>query len=50
MTVYVLMVWLYGAGAPLILDAYESREQCIAVATVQSAKPGRIATCFVEPD
>lgn len=45
MTLFLLMVWISGAGAPLIFDAYPSREQCQAVAMVHNAKPGRMAVC-----
>jgi hypothetical protein len=45
MTVYVLMVWLAGAGAPMVFDAYKTLDACQAVAVVHSAKPNRIAVC-----
>jgi hypothetical protein len=45
MTVYVLIVWLAGAHAPLMFDAYESKEACQAVAVVHSAQPNRMAVC-----
>lgn len=45
MTVYLLVVWIHGFGAPLVMDAYPTREQCAANAMVQSAKPGRMGVC-----
>lgn len=45
MMVYLLVVWIHGFGAPLVMDAYPTREQCQAVAMVQSAKQGRMGMC-----
>jgi hypothetical protein len=45
-TVYVLLVWLVGAPAPLMFDAYTDKGLCEIHAQVQLAKIGGTKRAF----
>jgi hypothetical protein len=47
MTLWLLMIWIAGAPAPLIYDAFEEREHCLKAASEwqESLPPNAIVGC-----